>query len=102
MPSVPRCQTTASIDHSRGLCVAPFRPEEVQKPSHSEGVIAYIENPQGPLNLHLPQDGKYPGRPRVSLPEIVSTGGVFPGLQAGLDGMYGSDTTRYNRQRGLG
>ena len=96
MSSVPHCQTTASIDHFQGLCVAPVRSEEAQKPSHSEVVTTYIENPQDLLNLHLPQDGKHPGRPRVSLPEIVGTGGVFPGLQVGLDGIYDLDTTRYS------
>jgi len=43
-------------------------------------VTTYIENPQGLLDLHLPQDGTCPGRLRVPLPEIVDTGRVSTGL----------------------
>jgi len=45
-----------------------------------EVVTTYIENPQGFLDLHLPQDGTCPGRPRVPLPEMVDTGRVSAGL----------------------
>jgi len=105
MSRVPRRQATACIDHfhwPRGLRAAPVRPEEVQIPFYFRVVTTHIENPQGLLNLHLPQNGARPGRPRMSLPEVVYAGRVPAGLQVGLNGTYGPGTTRYNRQRGLG
>jgi len=106
MLRVPCCQTTPRIGlfrWPRGYrTAAPVRPEGVQELLCSEVVTTYIENPQNPLNLHFPQDWKCSGRPRVSLPEIVDAGRALTDLHVGLDGTYGPDATRYNRQRGLG